>query len=86
MIAEHIDATKGAKAHADTRVREAEGRALSVEINSKQAVRAERQVTSERLAAVRETALTRRAAEVERHASKQRRTEVLRLIDDAIEC
>ena len=75
MIAEHIDATKDAKAHADTRVREAEGRALSVEINSKQAVRTERQVAFERLAAERETAATRRAAEVERHASKQRRTE-----------
>ena len=70
MIAEHINVTEGAKAHANARLREAEGRALSAEINSKQGVRAERQVTSKRLAVERTTTAKRRAAEVERHSAK----------------
>ena len=56
-------------------MREAEGRALSAEINSKEAVRAERQVASKRLAAEHKTAVKRRPAEVECHAAKQRRTD-----------
>jgi hypothetical protein len=59
-----MDVTKGAQEHANARVRKAEGRAFSVEVNSKQAVRAKRQVASTHLAAEHTADIKRKAVGV----------------------